>query len=57
MYTSWADDRYSLFGGVSFGVFDVVGFVIAVLLFVIYFVQFAKDKRVLAKQDPLKVND
>ncbi len=53
MYTSWADDRYSL-SGYSFGLFDVVGFVIAVLLFVVYFVQFAKDRRVLAKQDPLK---
>ena len=53
MYTSWVDDRYSLFG-IEYGVFDVVGFIIAVLLFVIYFIQFAKDKKVLAKQDPLK---
>ena len=54
MYTSWADDRFTLFPGYEFGVFDAVGFVIAVLLFMIYFVQFFKDKKVLAKQDPLK---
>ena len=53
MYTSWADNEYSLWG-YEYGVFDVVGFVIAVLLFVIYLVQFLKDKKVLAKQDPLK---
>ena len=53
MYTSWADNEYSLWE-YEYGVFDVVGFVIAVLLFVIYLVQFLKDKKVLAKQDPLK---
>ena len=53
MYTPWADNQF-YFLGIKYGVFDVVGFVIAVLLFVIYFVQFFKDKKILAKQDPLK---
>lgn len=53
MYTSWADDRYSLYG-YEFGVFDAVGFVIAVLLFVMYLIQFFKDKKELALKDPLK---
>lgn len=54
MYTPWADDRFRLFGGYGLGVFDFIGLAIAVVLFVIYFVQFFKDKKVLAKQDPLK---
>lgn len=53
MYTPWADNQY-YFLEIKYGVFDVVGFVIAVLLFVIYFVQFFKDKKILSKQDPLK---
>ena len=57
MYTSLADDRFTLFGGYEFGVFDVIGLAIAVVLFVIYFIQFFKDKKVLAKQDPLKKAD
>lgn len=54
MYTSWADDHYSLYG-YEFGVFDAVGFVIAVLLFVMYLIQFFKDKKELALKDPLKI--
>ena len=54
MYTSWADDRYSFYG-YEFGVFDAVGFVIAVLLFVMYLIQFFKDKKELALKDPLKI--
>ena len=53
MYTSWADNSYSILG-FEYGVFDVVGFVIAVLLFLVYLIQFFKDKKVLAEQDPLK---
>lgn len=53
MYTPWADNLYYVFG-IKFGVFDAVGFIIAVLLFLIYFVQFFKDKKILSKQDPLK---
>lgn len=53
MYTSWADDSYCVYG-FRFGVFDVLALAIAVFLFVAYFVQFAKDKKILAEQDPLK---
>lgn len=56
MYTSWADDRYSLYG-YEFGVFDAMGFVIAVLLFVMYLIQFFKDKKILAEQDQLKIHN
>lgn len=54
MYTSWADNRFMLHG-CEFGVFDAICFVVALILFAMYLVQFAKDKKVLAKQDPLKV--
>lgn len=53
IYTPWAAKQYS-YRGLEYGVFDAVGFVIAILLFLAYFIQFAKDKAVLAKQDPLK---
>lgn len=53
MYTSWADSRFTL-QGCEFGVFDAICFVVALILFAMYLVQFAKDKKVLAKQDPLK---
>lgn len=56
MYTSLADDRYSFYG-YEFGVFDVLAFAIALFLFIAYFVQFMKDKKILAKQDPLKKRD
>lgn len=55
IYTSWADDSYCIYG-YWFGVFDVLAFAIAVFLFVAYFVQFVKDKKVLAEKDPLKKN-
>ena len=53
MYTSWADSQFTL-QGCEFGVFDAICFVVALILFAMYLVQFAKDKKVLAKQDPLK---
>ena len=53
MYTSWADSQFML-QGCEFGVFDAICFVVALILFAMYLVQFAKDKKVLAKQDPLK---
>ena len=40
--------------GVSFGMFDVVGFAVAVLLFAFYFARFFKDKKLLADKDPVK---
>lgn len=53
IYTPWKDYRYTVCN-FDFGVFDILGFAIAVFLFVAYFVQFAKDRHVLALRDPLK---
>ena len=53
MYTPWVAIRYNWYG-YEFGVYDIVGFAIAVILFVMWFVQFLKDRRVLAERDPLK---
>lgn len=53
MYTPWVDIRYN-WNGFGFGVFDIVGFVIAVIMFGMWFVQFLKDRRILSERDPLK---
>ena len=53
MYAGLADCRYQLHG-FAFGLFDVVSLAVAVLLFVFYFAQFFKDKKVLAEKDPIK---
>lgn len=56
MYMPWSDTNYFLFG-IKLGIIDIVGFIIAVLLFVAYSIQFIKDKEILSKQDPLKKNN
>lgn len=53
MYTPWVKLRYQLWGE-TFGVFDIAGVVIALVLFVMQFCQFLKDRRILSAQDPLK---
>lgn len=53
MYTPWVELRYTVWG-VEFGVFDVVGLAIAILLFAMQFNQFLKDRRAFAELDPLK---
>ena len=53
MYTPWVAIRFNLYG-YEFGVYDIVGFVIAVILFAMWFVQFLKDRREMAAIDPLK---
>lgn len=53
MYTSWISIRYNWFG-YEFGVFDIVGFVISIILFTMWLFQFLKDRRLLAERDPLK---
>ena len=53
MYTPWVAIRYNVYG-YEFGVYDVVGFVIALILFGMWFVQFLKDRREMAEIDPLK---
>lgn len=53
MYTPWVSIRYNV-NGYEFGVYDIVGFVIAVILFAMWLVQFLKDRRELSALDPLK---
>ncbi len=53
MYTPWVDIRYNWYG-YEFGVYDIVGFVIAVILFGMWLAQFLKDRRLLSERDPLK---
>lgn len=53
MYTPWIAIRYNVCG-YEFGVYDVVGFVIAIILFTMWLVQFLKDRREMAELDPLK---
>ena len=53
MYTPWISIRYNWFG-YEFGVFDIVGFVISIILFTMWLFQFLKDRRLLAERDPLK---
>ena len=52
----WSSANY-YFYGIKLGIIDIVGFIIAVLLFVAYSIQFIKDKEILSKQDPLKKNN
>lgn len=56
MYMPWSGANY-YFYGIKLGIIDIVGFIIAVLLFVAYSIQFIKDKEILSKQDPLKKNN
>ena len=53
MYTPWKEVSFYIYGQ-HLGVYDIVGLAIAVFLFVAYFIQFNKDRRVLSLQDPLK---
>ena len=53
MYTPWVAIRFNLYG-YEFGVYDIVGLVIAIILFLMWFVQFLKDRREMAERDPFK---
>lgn len=53
MYTPWGAWHCQALGGV-WSAFDLVGAAVAVVLFVIFFTQFAADRRALSRQDPLK---
>ena len=56
LYTPWRENSYEIMGQ-NWGAFDIAGFCIAILLFVIQISQFLKDRKVLAKIDPLKPYD
>ena len=53
MYTSWIEIKFNLYH-YNFGVYDIVGFVLAVSLFGMWLQQFLLDRKVLAEKDPLK---
>lgn len=52
MYTPWGSWHCEFLGG-TWSAFDLLGLVVAVVLFVIFAVQFAADRRLLSRQDPL----
>ena len=53
MYTNWIEIQFNV-KGYQFGVYDIVGFFFSVVIFVMWFQQFAKDKKLLAERDPKK---
>ena len=53
MYTPWGEWHCEVLGSL-WSAFDLVGAVVAVVLFIIFFTQFAADRRALSRQDPLK---
>ena len=53
MYTPWQGIGVNVCGQ-HLGIYDIVGLLIVCFLFIAYFVQFNKDRRALAVQDPLK---
>lgn len=57
IYAPWAKLRFDVGGGIVLGTFDFVGLGVAAILFLIFLVQFLRDKRELGAQDPLKPFD
>ena len=55
MYTPWNEISVDVYGQ-YLGLYDVIGLAIAIFLFIAYFIQFNKDRRILSAQDPLKPN-
>ena len=53
IYTSWSELSYTICGQ-TFGLFDLIGIAIVIFLFSAYIAQFVKDRKILAKQDPVK---
>ena len=53
MYSPWTDIKYSI-SGVEYGVFDIIGIIISLVLYSIYIVQFIKDRKMFSIQDPSK---
>ena len=53
LYTSWSEWRINWYG-LEWGIFDILGIIITIILFSIYIAQFIKDRAAFAKQDPLK---
>ena len=53
MYTSWIEIKFNIYHYI-FGIYDLVGVVLAVSLFGMWLQQFLLDRKVLAEKDPLK---
>ncbi|MCH5327665.1 MAG: CDP-alcohol phosphatidyltransferase family protein [Coprobacter sp.] len=53
IYTQWQNCRIQI-GGQAFGIFDILGFCIAVLLFAMNICQFLKDRKYFSEKDPVK---
>ena len=53
MYTPWSQYTYEI-GGMQFGLFDILGGIITAILYLIYLIQFVKDRRYFAEKDPFK---
>lgn len=53
IYTPWRYHTYEI-GGEQFGLFDIIGAVIAVVIFVMHLVQWFKDRKELSLKDPAK---
>ena len=53
MYTSWIEINFN-FNHYIFGIYDIIGFVLATSLFGMWFQQFLLDRKALAEKDPLK---
>ncbi len=53
IYTPWRYHTYEI-GGELFGIFDIIGTVIAVVIFVMHLVQWFKDRKELSLKDPAK---
>ena len=57
MYTPWIEIYIpcNLYGfDLGVGVYDIVGFAFSVIIFTMWFQQFYKDRKMLAKKDPVK---
>lgn len=53
MYTPWIHIQFQCFNQ-HFGVYDLGAICIGIFIYTAYIVQFIKDRRILAEQDPLK---
>lgn len=56
MYTPWSEKVF-LINGTEYGVFDLIGLAVSVVLYLIYIVQFLKDRKMFSLKDPLKKKD
>lgn len=53
IYTHWQNLNFQL-KNQTFGISDISGIIIAAILFIMWFCQFVKDRKIFSKNDPLK---